>query len=55
MPENISGERFAGNSGVEVGPDGYLYTISIGQGEVFKISNKEPEVPVIYHAILRYV
>jgi hypothetical protein len=39
--ENIFGRRFAGISDIEVGPDGYLYIISIGQGKVFKVVNKE--------------
>jgi aldose sugar dehydrogenase len=38
----IFGQGFAGISDIEVGPDGYLYIISIGQGKVFKIMNKEP-------------
>jgi aldose sugar dehydrogenase len=38
----IFGQRFAGISDIEVGPDGYLYIISIGEGKVFKIMNKEP-------------
>ena len=33
---NIFGERFAGISDIEVGPDGYLYIISIGQGKVIQ-------------------
>jgi aldose sugar dehydrogenase len=37
----IFGQKFAGISDIEVGPDGYLYIISIGQGKVFKIMNKE--------------
>jgi glucose/arabinose dehydrogenase len=39
--ENIFGRGFAGISDIEVGPDGYLYIISIGQGKVFKVVNKE--------------
>jgi aldose sugar dehydrogenase len=42
ISDNIFGQRFAGISDIEVGPDGYLYFISIGQGKVFKIVNKEP-------------
>jgi glucose/arabinose dehydrogenase len=39
--ENIFGRGFAGISDIEVGPDGYLYIISIGQGKVFKVVNKD--------------
>jgi glucose/arabinose dehydrogenase len=39
--KKIFGQGFAGISDIEVGPDGYLYIISIGQGKVFKIMNKE--------------
>jgi aldose sugar dehydrogenase len=36
--ENIVfGENFAGISDLEVGPDGYLYVVSLGQGKIFKI------------------
>jgi glucose/arabinose dehydrogenase len=38
IKDNIFGQGFAGISDIEVGPDGYLYIISIGQGKVFKIS-----------------
>ena len=39
--ENIFGQRFAGISDIELGPEGYLYIISIGQGKVFRVMNKE--------------
>ena len=28
---------FEGISGLEVGPDGYLYVVSLGQGKIFKV------------------
>lgn len=31
------GEGFAGISDLEVGPDGYLYVVSLGQGKIFRI------------------
>ena len=34
----IFGEGFAGISDLEVGPDGYLYVVSLGQGKIFKIA-----------------
>jgi glucose/arabinose dehydrogenase len=34
----IFGEDFAGISDLEMGPDGYLYVVSLGQGKIFKIS-----------------
>ncbi|HKQ21107.1 MAG TPA: PQQ-dependent sugar dehydrogenase [Nitrososphaeraceae archaeon] len=33
----IFGEGFGGISDLEIGPDGYLYLISIGQGKIFRI------------------
>jgi aldose sugar dehydrogenase len=33
----IFGENFAGVTDLTVGPDGYLYVVSIGQGKVFRI------------------
>jgi aldose sugar dehydrogenase len=33
----IFGERFGGITDLEVGPDGYLYVLSIGQGAIYKI------------------
>ena len=31
------GEGFGGITDSEIGPDGYLYIVSIGQGKIFKI------------------
>jgi glucose/arabinose dehydrogenase len=40
----IFGKGFGGISDLEVGPDGNLYVVSIGQGRIFKIvSNSEGE------------
>src|SRR5690242_876585 len=36
----IFGTGFGGISDLEVGPDGYLYVVSLGQGKIFKISPK---------------
>ena len=33
----VFGEGFAGVSDLEVGPDGNLYVVSLGQGKIFKI------------------
>jgi aldose sugar dehydrogenase len=33
----VFGEGFAGISDLEVGPDGYLYVVSLGQGRIFRI------------------
>jgi glucose/arabinose dehydrogenase len=33
----VFGEDFAGVSDLEVGPDGYLYVVSLGQGKIFKV------------------
>jgi glucose/arabinose dehydrogenase len=33
----VFGEGFAGISDLEIGPDGYLYVVSLGQGKIFKI------------------
>src|SRR5215204_3501318 len=33
----VFGEGFAGVSDLEVGPDGYLYIVSLGQGKIFSI------------------
>jgi glucose/arabinose dehydrogenase len=38
LSENVFGQIFGGISDIEVGPDGYLYVISIGQGKIFRIS-----------------
>ena len=37
LKENIFAHIFGGISDIEVGPDGYLYVISIGQGKIFRI------------------
>jgi glucose/arabinose dehydrogenase len=37
---NIFGQIFGGISDIEVGPDGYLYVVSIGQGKIFRIVPK---------------
>jgi glucose/arabinose dehydrogenase len=41
IDENIFGRRLAGISDIEVGLDGYLYIVSIGQGKVFKVVNRD--------------
>jgi glucose/arabinose dehydrogenase len=33
----IFGEGFAGISDLEVGPDGNLYVVSLGQGKIFRV------------------
>jgi aldose sugar dehydrogenase len=33
----VFGEGFAGISDLEVGPDGYLYVVSLGQGKIFRV------------------
>jgi aldose sugar dehydrogenase len=33
----VFGEGFAGVSDLEVGPDGYMYVVSLGQGKIFRI------------------
>jgi glucose/arabinose dehydrogenase len=35
--EIVFGEGFAGVSDLEIGPDGYLYVVSLGQGKIFRI------------------
>ena len=37
MQETIFGEGFGGITDFEVGPDGYLYVVSIGQGAIYRI------------------
>jgi hypothetical protein len=37
MQETILGEGFGGITDLEVGPDGYLYVVSIGQGAIYRI------------------
>jgi aldose sugar dehydrogenase len=34
----VFGQGFGGITDLTVGPDGYLYLVSIGQGKVFRIS-----------------
>jgi hypothetical protein len=34
----ILGQIFGGISDIELGPEGYLYVISIGQGKLFRLS-----------------
>jgi glucose/arabinose dehydrogenase len=40
LKDVIFGEGFGGITDLEVGPDGYLYIVSIGQGKIFKIVPK---------------
>jgi glucose/arabinose dehydrogenase len=37
ISEILFGEGFGGITDLKVGPDGYLYVVSIGQGKIFKI------------------
>ena len=37
MQEIIFGEGFGGITDLEVGPDGYLYVVSLGQGAIYRI------------------
>jgi glucose/arabinose dehydrogenase len=37
----LFGEGFAGISDLEVGPDGYLYVVSLGQGKIFRVVYSE--------------
>jgi aldose sugar dehydrogenase len=37
LDENILGQIFGGTSDIELGPDGCLYIISIGQGKIFRL------------------
>src|SRR5215208_6763162 len=37
MQETIFGEGFGGITDLEVGPDGYLYIVSLGQGAIYRI------------------
>ena len=46
LEDIIFGQGFAGITDIEVGPDGYLYVVSIGQGKIFKIVPGAPESPV---------
>lgn len=45
LEDIIFGQGFAGITDVEVGPDGYLYVVSIGQGSIFRIVPGAPESP----------
>jgi hypothetical protein len=45
LEDIIFGQGFAGITDVEVGPDGYLYVVSIGQGGIFRIVPGAPESP----------
>lgn len=45
LEDIIFGQGFAGITDVEVGPDGYLYVVSIGQGKIFRIVPGAPESP----------
>ena len=37
LDQIVFGEGFGGITDLEIGPDGYLYIVSIGQGKIFKI------------------
>jgi glucose/arabinose dehydrogenase len=43
----VFGEGFAGISDLEVGPDGYLYVVSLGQGKIFRIVPGEGDAPTL--------
>src|ERR671914_10993 len=43
LEDVIFGQGFAGITDVEVGPDGYLYVVSIGQGKIFRIVPGAPQ------------
>jgi aldose sugar dehydrogenase len=45
LEDIIFGQGFAGITDVEVGPDGYLYVVSIGQGKIFRIVSGAPDSP----------
>jgi aldose sugar dehydrogenase len=45
LEDIIFGQGFAGITDVEVGPDGYLYVVSIGQGKIFRIVPGAPQTP----------
>ena len=45
LEDIIFGQGFAGITDIEVGPDGYLYVVSIGQGSIFRIVSGAPESP----------
>ncbi len=39
----IFGEGFGGISDLEVGPDGYIYVVSIGQGKIYRVASENDE------------
>jgi aldose sugar dehydrogenase len=43
----VFGEGFAGISDLEVGPDGYLYVVSLGQGKIFRIVPAGNDAPTL--------
>ena len=43
----VFGEGFAGISDLEVGPDGYLYVVSLGQGKIFRIVPAGSDSPTL--------
>jgi aldose sugar dehydrogenase len=45
LEDIIFGQGFAGITDIEVGPDGYLYIVSIGQGKIFRIVPGAPTSP----------
>jgi aldose sugar dehydrogenase len=44
LEEITFGEGFGGITDLEVGPDGHLYLVSIGQGKIFKIVSAEERI-----------
>ena len=45
LEDIIFGQGFGGITDIEVGPDGYLYVVSIGQSKIFKIVPGAPQSP----------
>jgi aldose sugar dehydrogenase len=41
LKDVIFGDGFGGISDIKVGPDGYLYIVSIGQGKIYRITSQE--------------
>lgn len=41
LKDVIFGDGFGGISDIKVGPDGYLYIVSIGQGKIYRIISQE--------------
>jgi glucose/arabinose dehydrogenase len=39
LEQILLGEGFGGITDLEIGPDGYLYIVSIGQGKIFRLVN----------------